>query len=849
VGKTWLLRKMHREALGAPNLLLPDDIIDMYSTQNHSIEGIQASIVELLDGASEQPSVFDQFIQYQHELEVGIQEDFSLENLTSMRQQVDRAFFDSCSRLSKEVTPILFLDTFERVQGDIVGDWIMRDLVRHLPSFLFVIASREPWKGSDFVSLTPLDGLKQDEIDDYRRMHGLSQDTAPLFEVIYAKTQGHPLLMELAVEWLHGELLQNPDKLKRLSWEYFIDEMLAPLREMGRGMPRNLSEDRVVEGVLPFMAYMNRRFDAELLRRLRDEGAIQLGSHTPGEVIELLKKLPYVKTRPDGVIQLHDEMERWIVEQLWPSFDSSGQFRRELAAVAIQWYDNLIRDVDQEIELDDLRAERLGYVLRGDPQAGLQEFFNIFDSSFHKQRLGLCETIVTEIRRQDSSAYPTVQRYKLLITLNKLNYTLARYQQMVPIAQEMKRLGEAAGNLDWQIGALFELHTATWREDVQEGLGYLREAYTLCEWGRPASLPRVMYLIGFTYSMIPNLKEAEKWYMKCIQESQRRDEHKYRASAIAELGYVYLTMEEHEKAGQYSRRALALRKKMLDRNPHSRELERQICWSYHILGSVSRHAGELSEAEIYYEKAVALAHKVHDLEFEAMSSYFLAETQRRMAQASERRGDRDEALRYREQAHENFARSHNLYSRYGLTRGIGAYYRCYGRLLLDEGELESAQRQFQEGIRVTKAQGNVYEMLKNIVELAFVTADRQDRELLNQLRRETEACRDQVIQGKLFPLIIDIAEAEFFFNQEEYDKALAMYIEGFTGLASDPGYGTVQYRVYKDRFMRHLAALPEPEHHRKWCRKMSEAWTQAGLDETHSDLIGSCQLHLLTMDV
>ncbi len=51
IGKTWLLRKMMEmsQEFGIPNLLVGEGLIDMFSTNNRSIEGVQNHIVDLLE--------------------------------------------------------------------------------------------------------------------------------------------------------------------------------------------------------------------------------------------------------------------------------------------------------------------------------------------------------------------------------------------------------------------------------------------------------------------------------------------------------------------------------------------------------------------------------------------------------------------------------------------------------------------------------------------------------------------------------------------------------------------------------------------------------------------------------
>ena len=103
------------------------------------------------------------------------------------------------------------------------------------------------------------------------------------------------------------------------------------------------------------MANFNRRFNADLLSLFINQGAVDFQGLQPEEVLDKLEQeFFFVKTRPDGYVQLHDEMERLVNKHLWPMIDSSGEFRRELARAACQWYDEQILQSEQEEKvLDD----------------------------------------------------------------------------------------------------------------------------------------------------------------------------------------------------------------------------------------------------------------------------------------------------------------------------------------------------------------------------------------------------------------------------------------------------------------------------------------------------------------
>ena len=89
--------------------------------------------------------------------------------------------------------------------------------------------------------------------------------------------------------------------------------LIAPLREIGQGLFGSPKFDEAVHQTILFMANFNRRFNADLLSLFINQGAVDFQGLQPEEVLDKLEQeFFFVKTRPDGYVQLHDEMERLV---------------------------------------------------------------------------------------------------------------------------------------------------------------------------------------------------------------------------------------------------------------------------------------------------------------------------------------------------------------------------------------------------------------------------------------------------------------------------------------------------------------------------------------------------------
>jgi tetratricopeptide (TPR) repeat protein len=840
IGKTWLLRKIMEEARLLPDLLVPADLIDMYSTTNHRMDGVQDQVITLLNEVIG-PECFAQFRETRHDLEVSRQQGLSHDTLHRMQEWLDNAFVQGCERILG-ARPVLFLDTFERVQDDIVGDWVMQKLVPNLPNFVFVIASRQPREETSFIRVLELKGFTPEEAGEYFRKRGLPDDMVEALAALHSIARGHPLLMELAIEWLEGGLLRTPERLQAFSWEEFEEAMVAPLREMAQGLFGEPDLDAVVYSVLLLMAYMNRRFNAGFLDRLVSKSLVDLKGRSSQDVVDLVGAFRFAKRRPEGDLQLHDEVERLILRYLWPPYDPSGEFRRELCGIVIQWYDDLIAGAPHADIADDLRAERLGYILRRDPQEGLRGFNALFIPNYEQGRHGLCEAAANEIRRQDFSVYAPREQYDLHMHLAMLAYRLHRPEQMLQAAEAMKRLGEETGDPEALPYAYIQLYEAIWRKDPARAATYLQQALPFGQQSVPRFLPRVLHSLGFISRNMGNLEEAVTWFEKCMEVSREQKEIEYLARALNDLGYCYATQGIHQKAGRYVRQALKLRLRQ-------GEVSRWAGWSYNTLGEVSRYAGDLAGAEAYYSRAAEIGPQVGDRELEAIALHSLGDTQRRIALATARRGDEAQTTQYRKAARQSFSKSIDLYARWGLTRGKATLYRRWGRLLQDEGNVRAARQQFELGLRFAEEEQNTLEILENLSDIALVAAQEQDEGTIRRCRARIEQHRRPVYLDKVFPFLLDIAEAELRCQQGAYDQALDLYIRGLAGLAEDPGYGSTLYGVHRGRLLNNLAALPNPEDQHRWCDRIIEAWKEKGLGTAHPDLVVDCELHRDMIDL
>jgi len=428
IGKTKLLQEIIRRYHDRADLLVAPKILDMAVTRTHRISGVREEIIALLgeEHFTEYRKKQDRFLAERDKPEA---ERVAESALRGLREAADEQFKKDCEKVSSGRTIVLLFDTFEQVQREDVGHYILFDLARHLPNFVFVIASRQPYPVEELVRTMELKGLAPEDAKAFfaSRRQPISDEMAA---TLWKKLDGHPLRLDMALLWLSIGTL-GVEELVKLSTEEkpcspFDRTLLERLKMLGRmpgvipetvaGEERDRQEATAFQIIL-LMAYFNRRFNRQFLEQTY---APVPGLASLDDAINVLNRLPacfFIKQRPDGDLQLHDAMQDLILNCMkdmltaltgGPSWTDA---EKTLAQRAIEVYDALIEETDKEVsqtvdrekredlerKAQELRAERLGYTLRIDLDKGYKYFIEHFDRNLEKREFGLCELFTAEI--------------------------------------------------------------------------------------------------------------------------------------------------------------------------------------------------------------------------------------------------------------------------------------------------------------------------------------------------------------------------------------------------------------------------------------------------------------------
>nr|MBC8555516.1 tetratricopeptide repeat protein [Candidatus Brocadiales bacterium] len=711
------------------------------------------------------------------------------------------------------------------------------------------------------------------------------------FVLLYEKSSGHPLRFALALKYLWGDLDSN-------EWHAYtsdeIDKLLvSEMRKLG-------AEEHLVRGsfereahyILPYIAYLNQRFSTVLLAKIAERPDL-IGSETFAQsdrdwesfLENMRQSYFFVKGRPDGYIQLHDEMERLINDYWWPTIDPVKNIRRDLAQIACQYYDDEISRLENDgVNCDDWKAEQLVYWFDFDPDkaSGLLQK--------HGYASPMLNTLLTvEISPSDVRKLPQEYRYQLATDLGERAHRVYQYKRG---GNYWEIALESAHDKNKRIEALLGLHNCLYHVDIDLALKILEEYVQSQSTTYVANISPVFHAIGLTYRIMFDIEHAIENYSKAKDIATANKDRPLTSKILNDMGYAYVFIGEYKKAGRLIRRALELRQaevreleanygevvkelnttsKIHDTDLSSRsdalENSLQDAWwklglSFNTLGQIKRFDGDFSAAIGAYSRALEIFSRenVNNFLWQATALHSRGEAYRRTADtlfAQERISESD---RYERLALEDFYACVALCDQYGFSVEKTTAYRRLGRLRHDiamrTGDLTQrldllaeAQDYFEQGLKIAKDGANLLEELENATEIAFLVDDRLDAqkeisknnlltpEQKQRGRESIDLLRDTINRRVVSPHLLydtfvhllEMEEGAFYFALEQYDKSLEFYLDSFKGLARAPGYGTARYRQHLrhlDNQIRKLNKCCGLSEVRRWVDEFRKTWEE-----------------------
>jgi tetratricopeptide (TPR) repeat protein len=426
IGKTSLLEFAEKIAKEYQAICLP--IIDFYDTEMHAHPAVEAAILSALAPGKEQ---FAEYWDFREQLVPGgktLKEHqdklwgLFLKGYTSLTAQKRVVLrFDTAERLEYERDSQDVLDDCEVLTQDAPSwEWLLRR-IGELQNTVILIAARPTPAGGlkqrlleahkERVAVLNIEGFTFAETKSYFQKTDIGSqvagDSPEMVRKIHLLTEGRPILIALALDWLERGMWERHihpitlDELKILQkaaekeeragmkgqawqkWNEIQRSFEIALVEQIRGL-----DHTGLDVAVKYTALARKGCNIGLLSRLMD-----ISADEAEKVVKRLLDLSFVKS-PRGARQLfflHDEMydlvERniWLVD--WPDYAEQARLDRRI----VEWYTEQIESLNEQIKVapdrrvwSDLRrnqqllqSECLYYQFDEDPRLGYREYSHL----------------------------------------------------------------------------------------------------------------------------------------------------------------------------------------------------------------------------------------------------------------------------------------------------------------------------------------------------------------------------------------------------------------------------------------------------------------------------------------
>jgi len=887
IGKSYLLgeldRRLNEGRLEVRSNLKHTRLISLDDTALRMPLNLKQRIAEQLD-----PLAFKAFsdLRVQH-IRAQVEQQ-PLAQARHIRQEADKVFLQAFNDLaSSGYRTLILLDTVESVVGAGIWDHFRQDVFPRLQNTLVILAGRDLEKVVQpqfeqelrndkdsvvaSVALIPLPPFTSGETDLYLESPDVGLRLSPdLRRKLHLLTDGHPILIALAIEWLRRGLIL-PE---------FIDKSVADLEAQKFGkqakelngifrqtlVRTTLQLQAPRDKVILVMAYAHRRMDADLLARL-------IGQPVPESLVEELRGLPFIKCKPDESFVLHDEMQKLVEKYAWPHYDKFGLEKQKLDRIILGYYDEVIAklkgqleqarqvlaaaaseagaklETDQlvgsfnflaenESDLWTLGAERLFYALRANLDDGCDYFISEFDAATDAY-ISYRELLWEEIRPWVESL-EGARRYDVELRGARHLRNKGRFGEACDIACRL--IDVVRDDSDREI----ELQIF-WGSCLSRVPGQLRKAVDVLEHARELAaqtgnrpkIGQAVGSLGLVMRRAGRWDEAREYYRQAVELCQVAEQEWDLALAFNNLGYVEVLR------GRYERSILLVDSALRIYEARGDVFMVGVCYS--TLGEANRYAlTGYEETMACYDRALAIFEEQRHTEW-------LSQVYQQKAIAEVQLGvppDLDYAWKLA-------MRSVDL-CKAGNPTGLPSALNRAGRIAQTKGELAEAERLFREGATRAEETDDVWFIIANLVHLAELIYLR-DRgkpvELLIDDLSEVKGYNTRLsgyrrdayefpdLYGRmdrtLGHLKYDIAVRSD--DQQLLDQALGHYINAYPDIARGfyVSHGVRALPQEMKEFRARIERL-SPDMSMAWCKRLHDAW--GGLIEmpTFPSFVAAC---------
>ena len=472
VGKSFLLQKVMQEYQNRSGFA-----VDYYDYAEHPPGGIRAAL-HLAESLG-----WDNFPGFRNqvaELATG-KLDIADPRLFQLETEVFRTNLHELNGFLLHTRLIRITDTMEAVLLlDPSREPPLFEVSDNTPNTLFIVAGRSTRNllssfqmkyGHENVTFVYLEGFNPVEANEYFAavdQDGLIPDD--LRSKLHLLTQGRPVLLSLATEWIYHQV--PPPEMDQHSLDELASLSSADFEALYRRFEFELV-DRVrglqspLDQAILYLAHIGKRCDVRLLTVM-----LGISVEEAQNVVQQLAALPFVKyhmTTIGPTCKLHDEMNQLVNVHVWPYLDPTGQVRQKLTRKVIErYYVPRLSELTEQVkaglkpsrgpisratvsstewELWLLEAECLHYHLQVSKAQGLAYFNERFSDAQRNNHLIRIQFLLSEMEGTGET------QVRDAVDLRRAEFLCQRGQSQQARAVCERILAKPDASLDSQIGA------------------------------------------------------------------------------------------------------------------------------------------------------------------------------------------------------------------------------------------------------------------------------------------------------------------------------------------------------------------------------------------------------------
>jgi tetratricopeptide (TPR) repeat protein len=761
IGKTKLATKIREQALNQN--FICTTILDLKSTSNRSTTSLLDSLCQSLYEST--PGEYKQAI-------IPLFETFNKYNLAQSQEKyilfdklVDD-FIQTMSTLSSDIPIIIIFDTFETVQQIKLGEWLLNLIPRLSGHIGVVIAGREQIRvpGVNEISLT-VDGLSSTEIDELARnmfkSRGIEDDydlSLSIIESLYNLTNGRPILIILAIEWILEDVA--PEDIISIDRSEFESKMVVHLNNMGRKdvffkeRPSQDERDTII-----MMATLDKRFDSEILSMLTD-----WDSTYSQDICQNLRRFFFIKvsTSPGHYdsIGLHDEMLRLVNNFVICDDQSKNGWRR---IVVENYYDKTIEKETNPQTHQTLIAEKINYQFRYDPDSAILYFDQEMRKSNVEYELEFCDLLLSE-------AYdtPGLGQRKSIVLLNEAELLIKRYQpfdakptfdKLIKVFDPQTQTEYLSRAIDG-LGSCIANGATVIEANLVEAIDLWKQSLDICKSkGILSRVATIYYQLGTGYDLLGQHEEAINNYEESNKLARSLNDWPLVAKTLDDMGRLRRKRYEVQQAMDLFQESIKIKENLVDL--------KSMGVSYHYLGDAYRDLDNFPEALRWYSYAEEVRKNVDD-------AYGLCVLYGDIGWLYLLDKNWDKAIEYTDKSYFELA----IPKHFG--REMAEMEHSYYHIEVATRGLPTALPWIEKAFRNAEIYSNTFIYLDaalHLIEAAFSMGEYEKipfyYEKMDEL--DKKGCGYKMFRGRAINILGDIS-----FIKKDYKKAITYWKEGFT---------------------------------------------------------------------